>query len=310
MTGLNADADDISFLVDAFDLPFDYVSEIYQNKHSSCTVTAVEILDQAALFGVAAQDEESIGYVRRLEQNYDNVPDIYMRTLVQLTGPNGQFSDQVASLLCKHFTKHPWTKKLDITYRLAPLPQEEMLGLEPDNPGGSASFSPKSRSLTGVKDHTQALSISSNQFQARRDAQASVFQLNRSSGAFKHLNRQAASVFAERARDYGRQGQQAAAVAADLLVDRTATSDQIDLHGLTVYEGVRIARQRVEGWWQGLGEFPSMEAKQRPFTVVTGLGKHSAGGVSPLRRAVAAALLQDGWKLEVETGRYIVSGRR
>jgi hypothetical protein len=66
----------------------------------------------------------------------------------------------------------------------------------------------------------------------------------------------------------------------------------------------------VQAWWNGLGEFRTDKARQQPFTVITGLGRHSAGGVSHLRQAVAAALLQDGWKMQVETGRFVVTGRR
>jgi hypothetical protein len=88
------------------------------------------------------------------------------------------------------------------------------------------------------------------------------------------------------------------------------TASLIDLHGVRVQDGVRIARQRVQAWWDGLGEFRSRRAREQPFTVITGLGRHSAGGVSQMRQAVARALLQDGWQLQVETGRFVISGRR
>lgn len=95
-----------------------------------------------------------------------------------------------------------------------------------------------------------------------------------------------------------------------MLVEQQSTADSIDLHGILVQDGVRIAVQRTTDWWQGMGESRSRRTREGGFTVITGLGHHNASGVSQMRQAVAAALLQDGWKLRVETDKLIVTGRR
>jgi hypothetical protein len=74
-------------------------------------------------------------------------------------------------------------------------------------------------------------------------------------------------------------------------------------------DGVRIAKQKVWNWWNNLGEDRKTLAKRNGFTVVTGVGKHSVGGVSRLRQAVGAYLKNDGWKMETLTGSFYVTGR-
>ncbi|KXX74069.1 Ubiquitin-binding protein CUE2 [Madurella mycetomatis] len=123
------------------------------------------------------------------------------------------------------------------------------------------------------------------------------------------LGRQGAAVYSERAREEVRAFTAQASVMADAHVAQQSTDDTIDLHGVFVLDGVRIARQRVWTWWNNLGEQRKAAAKRSGFTVVTGVGKHSAGGVSRLRQAVGAYLKNDGWKYETLTGSFYVTGR-
>ncbi|KAK4135013.1 hypothetical protein BT67DRAFT_449288 [Trichocladium antarcticum] len=124
------------------------------------------------------------------------------------------------------------------------------------------------------------------------------------------LGRQAAHVYTDRARSETRALTAEYARLAEARVNQQSTDTTLDLHGAFVLDGVRITRQRVWGWWEGLpGEARSAEAKKRGFTVVTGVGKHSVGGVSRLRQAVGAYLKNDGWRAEVLTGSFYVTGR-
>ncbi|KAK1831134.1 ubiquitin-binding protein CUE2 [Podospora conica] len=127
------------------------------------------------------------------------------------------------------------------------------------------------------------------------------------------LGRIAAAVYTERAREAARQSLDKTATMAEQLVNQHSTATKIDLHGVTVLDGVRIAKHRVWQWWDNLGEGGRARVGRggadEGFTVVTGIGKHSQGGVSRLRQAVGAALKNDGWKVEVLTGRYCVTGR-
>lgn len=306
--------DEIAYLADRLDLPFDEVSEIYCRKRFASGHTALEILDQHISLGIEAQDDASKQYAKELADKYRNVPEQYMATIVQVTGSIPQWSDDIAALLSKHFTKHPWTKKLPINYTLTPLPDEDVEGFETVSSSRKKAAVSKIAGQTAPKaadrmSYAQASDKATQYTRARREAASSAAQLNRR-GASNPLYRQAAGYYAGVAREQGRYEKQASSTAADILVEENSTPTQIDLHGVYVQDGVRIARARVQSWWNGLGEFRSEKARQQPFTVVTGLGRHSAGGVSQLRQAVAAALLQEGWDMRVETGRFVVRGRR
>lgn len=123
------------------------------------------------------------------------------------------------------------------------------------------------------------------------------------------LGRQGAIVYTERAREEARAAAERISLASEQLVDQQSTYCSIDLHGVTVIDGVRIAKDRVWRWWNNLGEHRQSKAKLEGFTVVTGVGRHSSGGVSRLRQAVGAALKNDGWKVETLTGQFYITGR-
>ncbi|KAL0469786.1 hypothetical protein QR685DRAFT_300928 [Neurospora intermedia] len=123
------------------------------------------------------------------------------------------------------------------------------------------------------------------------------------------LGRQGAIVYTERAREEARAAAERVSLASEQLVNQRSTYCSIDLHGVTVLDGVRIAKERVWRWWNSLGEHRKSKAKMEGFTVVTGVGRHSSGGVSRLRQAVGLALKNDGWKVETLTGQFYVTGR-
>lgn len=124
------------------------------------------------------------------------------------------------------------------------------------------------------------------------------------------FGRQGVSVYTDRARDEARAAIAQASALADTHVGLQSTDTSVDLHGVYVLDGVRIARERVWAWWQALdGENRAAAAKNSGFTVVTGLGRHSHNGVSRLRQAVGAMLRNDGWKVETLTGHFHVTGR-
>ena len=290
------------------------MSEVYYKKGCSSGAAAIDILDEYLALGIEAHDDAGKKHAQELIQKYRQVPEKYMSTIVQVSGSIPKFADDLAALLNKHFTKHPWTQKLNLSYSLTPLPQEDIEGSSsmssPTSPTRSwPAVTPRPSPARASQNYAQANQNATTYNDKRREALTSAAQMSRR-GASSPLYRQAAGYYAERAREQGYYAVQASSDAADLLVDQTKTSKLIDLHGVQVQDGVRIARQRVQEWWDNLGEFRSRKAKEQPFTVITGLGRHSAGGVSQMRQAVARALLQDGWRMQVDTGRFVVAGRR
>ncbi|KAK0708146.1 hypothetical protein B0H67DRAFT_496559, partial [Lasiosphaeris hirsuta] len=123
------------------------------------------------------------------------------------------------------------------------------------------------------------------------------------------LGRQGTVVYIDRAREAARLSLAKTAVMAERLVNQQSTASKIDLHGVTVLDGVRIAKHRVWQWWDNLGEARGRTARESGFTIITGVGHHSAGGVSRLRQAVGTALKNDGWRVEPLTGQFYITGR-
>lgn len=124
------------------------------------------------------------------------------------------------------------------------------------------------------------------------------------------LFRPVAGVLAERAREQLGRSKAAQSEAYEALVDDNSSAGHIDLHGVPVADGVRIALERTQAWWAALGEDRARRARSgEGFTVVTGLGNHSSGGVSRMRQDVGAALKRAGWRVRTETGQFVVTGR-
>lgn len=236
------------------------------------------------------------------------MPPKYISTVFQVAGTIPQFADDLVALLSKHFAQNPLLQKLDLSYTLKPLPEDHTDHI-PSTTNKRPTVTSRSSSLSRPTDYASTIAMANHHNSNRREAMASAAQMSRRGGS-NPLYKQAAGYYAHRAREYGQRSLQATSQAADILVNQNSTPNSIDLHGVQVQDGVRIARFRVQSWWDALGEFRSRKAKEEPFTVVTGVGRHSAGGVSRMRQGVARALFLDGWQMQVETGRFIVNGRR
>ncbi|PHH82927.1 hypothetical protein CDD82_4250 [Ophiocordyceps australis] len=306
--------DGVEYVAERLGLRSDEVLTAYQKNNASLGATVVELLDQYISHGVETQDDAGKKHAEALMRKYRHVPETYMPTIVHVAGSIPKFADDLAVLLNKYFSKQAKGKKLDLSYRLTPLPQEDIEGSDkgqvvPVEPANTWAHGPSKAMFSSSTSYAEAMRTANRYRLSRRETIETAAQLHRR-GAANPLYRQAASMYTERARDQARCAQQATSAAADILVEQQSTVDSIDLHGVLVHDGVRIALQRTRKWWQELGEFRTRIAKEHGFTVITGLGRHSSGGVSQLRKAVAAALLQDGWKLHVETGRFVVTGRR
>ncbi|KHN99032.1 Smr domain protein [Metarhizium album ARSEF 1941] len=307
--------DEIDYIAERFSIRSDQVYPIYYKFQCSKAATVVELLNQYISYGIGSQDESGKGNAERLAKNYRHVPQKYMPAVVHVAGHIPQFADDIAALLNKHFSKQPKIKKMDLSYRLTPLPQADIEGGRDMTTLSQAGATPavelvaKHSSMNNM-NLEEAMSRANKFHQASRDAAASAVQMHRR-GSSSPLYRQAASYYSDQAREQGRYAQTTTSAAADILVAKRSTRYCVDLHGVLVQDGVRIARQQVREWWGGLGESRAKKLRDDGgFTVITGLGRHSAGGVSRMRQAVAAALLQDGWELRVETGRFVVTGRR
>ncbi|KAL9943433.1 hypothetical protein D7B24_008983 [Verticillium nonalfalfae] len=308
--------EDILFIAEKLDLPYDEASHAFRLQGCSRERTIIDYLDSYIQQGVRATSDASRARVTELSNLYHSIPEKYMPPLIGIAGDVDQWVDELAALLNTYFA-HLGPQRLAVDYKLTPLVGAEIEIFTPATAskthkrGASSAMPPPP---PPIPQSSQPLTYQDAVHAASAHAAARSHSYTAAAASFKKggsnpLYRQAAAYYAERGRAQAQTYAQARSVAADMLVTDNSSRKVIDLHGVEVADGVRIARERAWAWWQGLGEYRDLEARDG-FTVITGLGRHSAGGVSRMRQSVAAALIEDGWKVSVETGRFRITGRR
>lgn len=125
--------------------------------------------------------------------------------------------------------------------------------------------------------------------------------------------RAAAGYYAQQGRDYNANMKVMSQADADAHVAQQSSSTILDLHGVTVADATRIARQGTQMWWNSLGEqriaeYGGARGGVGSYRIVVGLGRHSADGRGKLGPAVVKALVKEGWKVEVGSGELLVTG--
>lgn len=103
------------------------------------------------------------------------------------------------------------------------------------------------------------------------------------------------------------------AAAANAHVAAQSSGTTLDLHGVSVADATRIARERTHMWWEGLGDAKyapgGCGAARADFKIVTGLGSHSKNHAPRIGPAVAKMLVREGWRVEVGQGELWVTGK-
>ena len=216
------------------------------------------------------------------------------KALIKLTYPSTTSARELALALTSS-PNVPSTSTIIPQYTLRPPSPPST---SPSTPSQS-SYAPLSTSraatLATVRSnaHTQARSASRK---ARSD----------------HLMGAAASHYSSVGRDAAAALRQDEAARAHAQVSSQSKPGEVDLHGLNVKDAVRVSRDRVEAWWDGEGREWARAGKvmnDGGLRIITGVGRHSAGGKAVLGPAVGRMLNDEGWKVQVGEGVVKVVGR-
>lgn len=169
----------------------------------------------------------------------------------------------------------------------------------------------QTESASDFMDFSEATAAANSHFAARSAALAQASQSARRARS-NPLYGGASAYY----RDVGNEQRQLAmrhlATASDRLVARQSSQYDLDLHGVTVANAVRIARERVQAWWDGLGDQKYVRGGGQSchggFNIVCGVGHHSQDRKSHIGPAVWNMLLKEGWRVELNRGSMLVTG--
>lgn len=185
------------------------------------------------------------------------------------------------------------------------------LDLSDEDVGTSGSGSRASENAAGEFDYAQATAAANASFAAGSAAYNQARESYRRSKS-NHLYAAATAVYRESAEEAFLRGKAQLSRASDHLVDSQSTKYDLDLHGITVANAVRIARERVSDWWDRLGDAKYVRGGGKHvhggYKIITGVGNHSHDGTSRLGPAVSRMLIQEGWRVEIDRGFLLVTG--
>ncbi|KAI9727068.1 MAG: hypothetical protein M1834_008536 [Cirrosporium novae-zelandiae] len=301
---------DIDFLASRTSLTKTSVSHRYHLHGGSLSATITSLItdtisDATKYVVTDPMLEEN---TTELKNDFPSLPVAHVRALLILTSPSTASAHELAKALLAN--------SCSSTGALVPNPSGGLKIILKPAPIDLSSSPPTSPTAnhTGIGS---ALSHSTAAHLASTHSLAGTTAFNQASSAYRraksdHLYGAVAAYYSSVGREHATKASALRSSAADALVASQSRSDQLDLHGVSVKDGVRIAKQRVESWWDGLGEDRARGwggSAGREFRIVTGLGRHSEGGRAKLGPAVGKMLVGEGWRVEIGSGVVVVRGK-
>lgn len=285
---------DIEFITQRTHLSQNLVSSAYHESGASLGLTIAALCGSSDSNPYLSSASQSVlqTHISELALGFPSLPTSQSVALIRLTHPSTTSAHELARALVN--TPSVSSSEVIIPHYL----------LRPRSPYPSQNPPHVSRPPLPLSTAARLTSIRSTAF-----TQASAAHRKSKSTP---LMAGAAAYYSAVARDASASLKQHEAAAAETLVATQSRVGEVDLHGVSVKDGVQIAKNRVESWWgvEGRGEWVRQGKVMGPgLRIVTGVGRHSEGGRGRLGPAVGAMLVKEGWKVEVTEGVVTVVGR-
>lgn len=236
--------------------------------------------------------------VGNLKMTFKNVEEDVLRKIVVGTKHNLDVSVDLARILehDKSYRTFPRSigNKSSRTITLDITPQPALPTVVDDGEGS-------------LEDMT---SLKSYYLEKRNEAFVSASQSYRRSKSDR-LQSGVAAYYANLGRDYDEKYRHYSQLASNRLVNQKSSANEIDLHGVTVKDAIRIVEEAVNAWWarceviKERGEIKAVECLE----IIVGVGERSKGG-SKLGPAVGGWLRRNGWGFNEARGAFLVWGLR
>ncbi|EPS33984.1 hypothetical protein PDE_08946 [Penicillium oxalicum 114-2] len=298
--------DDVDFIHSRTpDLPRSTVASTYTQNNRSLPATIKSLADAHSVADINEIREDSV-VQSQLDELASDFPNVAQPTLVGLLRITRNIFSAANELATEMIRQKPAFSVSDLIKITAPKlnleDEEDEPTVAPTRPAGGSQ---------GAGDYDREQAAASAYFTAKSVANAQAAQAARKAksdplyGGASHYYREVA----QRNRELAMQH---LAAASERLVDMQSSQGDLDLHGCQVAQAVRISRERVEAWWDGLGDTKHIRGGGRHahngFKIITGVGLHSHDGKSRLGPAVSKALMSDGWRVEIGRGFVTVIG--
>lgn len=290
---------DMEFIASKIGMPTQQVSSIYHKSGGSVRATITAIIEAHKALNINDDDPMTQINTFELHQAFPTLQTQDLEALIQLTHPHLTSAHSLAQTLISR-PSAPKTP-IHLSFRHAPI------SLSP--PSTPTSSVPKPRPL----DPTTANALTNTYTTARNTAFSAASSYYRK-GKSDPLMSGAAAYYAQEGRNMHALAKAAESDAADALVAGQSSRERafLDLHGVSVRDAVRISREGVTGWWASEGRSGNSGGRGGigggGYLIVTGQGRHSAGGRSRLGPAVVKMLVGEGWRVEVLSGKVLVKG--
>ncbi|KAF2713419.1 hypothetical protein K504DRAFT_461941 [Pleomassaria siparia CBS 279.74] len=291
---------DVEFIASRTNSAYATVASLYHRNGASRSATIMVMLEKEVT-DVRKEKEPDAAIVQdaiELTSVFSSIDLEYAIALIRITAPSIANAHELAKALTV-LAGNDRKAKGDIVV----IPRYAPVNLS-DSTHESTSRLP-SLPLSALPQTTASLSA------ARSEAfnQASAaYRKGRSTPMMKSV----AGYYSQVGRDLNANLRAMNEVDADVLVSSQSSSCYLDLHGVSVASATRIAKERVQLWWHGLGEERIPGGGRRGagegYRIITGLGRHSEGGRGKIGPAVVRTLVKEGWKIEVGTGELLVVG--
>ena len=294
---------DIDFLCRITGMPTQQIGSLYHEHGASVQATIRSLIDRHIEIGLEDDDDAVLQLqAHQLKADHPTLSQAEIKALIQIT----HFSTANASSLAEALTTRQTNNSkgaIRIEFRHVP---PDLATDETSTPLKHPKLLPSELDYLSASNAAQSLHFA--RLQASTQA-ASAYRKSRSSPLYGG----AASYYSQVSRDLAHRAKTMDSIAADALVSSQSTSQQLDLHGVSVKDAVRISREAVTQWWvreseERLREGKKWEQIQGGFRIVTGVGKHSEGGRGKIGPAVGGMLVREGWKVEIGSGVIVVQG--
>ena len=296
-------ADDIEFICARTNVPRQSVRSIYdaQNKSLARTISSMCSKEGAELSCVEDLKALEQVHLAELRSNFPTIPDFQLYGLLVISGNMISAAHELAAAMVAS-PQYTSTGNIQIIKRYAPI--DLSTEVESDNSRSSSAW-------------TQANPSKAKSLAMARTASAST-AFSQASNAYRrgksdHLMGGAAAYYAAVAYENVCAAKELSAHAAESLVMSQSTSKMLDLHGVSVADAVRIAKEQVTIWWHSMGDTKYASGGGGParegYRVVTGIGRHSRDGAPKIGPAVSRMLVREGWKVSVGQGEILVTGK-